>query len=200
MHLNARCIQGRCCTCMQRNQHSWLALSWISHEFMKKRCGSPPSLLVCATERPIDHWWVTVRLLFQARCVREQFCCNHPGFCQWIREMCKQIHCLFVHQTALVHGAPHHWKAISLQWMYQLFQGKAIFSVNCKKDSLIARKENTISFLFVPTSTSPASPTLSFTYATFLFGPNPLLTFFLAPKHGAAHDVSSFVVFEPLFL
>lgn len=138
MHLNARCVQGRCCTFKHRNQHSWLAVSWISHESMGSRgvvplpaCWSVPQ----STPRTIGG------LLWGSSCRQSvsgsSFAPTVLFFCQWIRE----IHCLFVHQTALVHRAPCCWKAASLQRMYQLVQGKAMFSVNCKKDSLITGKK-----------------------------------------------------------
>lgn len=71
----------------------------------QQRCGSPSNLLICAPEHPTDHWWVTGTPL-PGKVLAEQLCCNHTGFCQWPKEMCKQIHRLFVHQTALVHRAP----------------------------------------------------------------------------------------------
>lgn len=177
-YLNARCVQGRCFTCTHRNWHSWQALLDLMNLWTAEMWFPFYPADLCPKAPHTHHWWVTVRLLFQARYVGEQFCCNHTGFCQWIREMCEQIHCLFVHQTALAHRAPHCWKVISLQRMYQLFQWKAILSVNCKKDSLIAKKK--IPFpccLYPPPLPQPPLFFLS-QMLLFLFGLNPLLTYF----------------------
>lgn len=197
-YLNARCVQGRCFTCTRRNWHSWLALLDLTNPWAAEMWFPFHPADLCPKTPHTHHWWVTVRLLFQARHVGEQFCCNHTGFCQWIREMCEQIHCLFVHQTALAHRPPHCWKVISLQRMYQLFQGKAILSVNCKKDSLIAKKKIPFPCCLFPPPLPLffLSQMLLSSLVWILFLPTLLFN----PKHGTAGDVSSFMVFETLFL
>lgn len=121
-----------------------------------------------------------------------------------IREMGKQIHCLFVHQTPLVHRAHLCWKTISLQRMYQLFQGKTMLSVNCKRDSLTDCWEKKYHFLLACLHLHfPSFPYSFFHRCYFPFwseSSSYLLICFLSPKYGTAHDVSSFMVFEPLFL